>query len=231
MTRLMGDSAPTTPEMAARIRAGESTRSTASAPWPKPQPTSEAPSGAAIRGTAWNAAWLPRRCRARIPYRGTHATALVDSHDDVLHLVERHGGTMVDGPNDVPTGRNMTVRHPAGATVEYVQFHEAARATLSCPGRRPAGEARSAGGSCGLGRAYGVTGVWADRAGSTEGPESVCVGGSGAVRTRFRARGVAAGHRPRARTGVAGCGQPATGLGGVTLVRLSFRRGRHPFTR
>lgn len=74
---------------------------------------------------------LAGSAEALAPYRGTHATALVDSLDDVLHLVEQHGGTVVDGPNDVPTGRNMTVRHPGGATVEYVQFHEAARATLA----------------------------------------------------------------------------------------------------
>lgn len=65
---------------------------------------------------------------ALAPYRGTHATALVESLDQVHELVARHGGTVVDGPNEVPTGHNMTVRHPGGATVEYVQFHAAAHA-------------------------------------------------------------------------------------------------------
>ncbi|MBZ4322518.1 hypothetical protein JNW98_24630 [Streptomyces sp. SCA2-4] len=67
---------------------------------------------------------------ALAPYRGTHATAIVDSLDEVLDITGRHGGEIVDGPNEVPTGRNMTVRHPGGATVEYVEFHAAARATL-----------------------------------------------------------------------------------------------------
>ncbi|WP_225823733.1 hypothetical protein [Streptomyces naphthomycinicus] len=68
---------------------------------------------------------------ALAPYRGTHATTIVESIDQVLRLVEEHGGELLDGPNEVPTGRNLTVRHPGGATIEYVQFHAAARATLA----------------------------------------------------------------------------------------------------
>ncbi|MGK5673211.1 VOC family protein [Micromonospora sp. URMC 106] len=59
---------------------------------------------------------------ALAPYRGTHATAIVASLDEPLRITEEHGGEILDGPNDVPTGRNMTVRHPAGATIEYVEF-------------------------------------------------------------------------------------------------------------
>lgn len=29
---------------------------------------------------------------------------------------------MLDGPNEVPTGRNATARHPGGAVFEYVEF-------------------------------------------------------------------------------------------------------------
>jgi predicted enzyme related to lactoylglutathione lyase len=67
---------------------------------------------------------------ALAPYRGTHATTIVESVDDILRLAERHGGEVLDGPNEVPTGRNLTVRHPGGATIEYVQFHAAARSAF-----------------------------------------------------------------------------------------------------
>ncbi|GAB2584734.1 hypothetical protein GCM10027168_16890 [Streptomyces capparidis] len=63
---------------------------------------------------------------ALAPYRGTHATAIVESVEEVLRLAARRGGEVLDGPNEVPTGRNLTVRHPGGATIEYVEFHAAA---------------------------------------------------------------------------------------------------------
>nr|WP_214661582.1 hypothetical protein [Streptomyces polyasparticus] len=68
---------------------------------------------------------------ALAPYRGTHATAIVESIDRILSIIEQHGGEILDGPNEVPTGRNLTVQHPGGATIEYVQFHAAARSTLA----------------------------------------------------------------------------------------------------
>ncbi|MEU3861311.1 VOC family protein [Streptomyces sp. NPDC028722] len=68
---------------------------------------------------------------ALAPYRGTHATTIVESIDHVLRIAEQHGGEILDGPNEVPTGRNLTVRHPGGATIEYVQFHATARSTLA----------------------------------------------------------------------------------------------------
>lgn len=68
---------------------------------------------------------------ALAPYRGTHATAIVESIDRILSITEQHGGEILDGPNEVPTGRNLTVRHPGGATIEYVQFHAAARSALA----------------------------------------------------------------------------------------------------
>ncbi|KPC61859.1 hypothetical protein ADL29_22260 [Streptomyces chattanoogensis] len=68
---------------------------------------------------------------ALAPYRGTHATAIVESIDQVLRLTEQHGGEILDGPNEVPTGRNLTVRHPGGATIEYVQFHATARSAFA----------------------------------------------------------------------------------------------------
>ncbi|MFD0374293.1 VOC family protein [Streptomyces sp. NPDC127112] len=68
---------------------------------------------------------------ALAPYRGTHATALVESIDQVVRLTERDGGEILDGPNEVPTGRNLTVRHPGGATIEYVEFDAAALSALA----------------------------------------------------------------------------------------------------
>ncbi|RFU39942.1 hypothetical protein DZF91_19830 [Actinomadura logoneensis] len=59
---------------------------------------------------------------ALAPYRNVQATTIVDDLDDVLALVERVGGDILDGPNDVPTGRNLTVSHPGGAVIEYVEF-------------------------------------------------------------------------------------------------------------
>lgn len=67
---------------------------------------------------------------ALAPYRGTHATAIVESLDRILSISEQYGGEILDGPNEVPTGRNLTVRYPGGATLEYVQFHATARSSL-----------------------------------------------------------------------------------------------------
>jgi len=55
---------------------------------------------------------------ALAPFRGTHATAIVDDLAPVLAAA----GEVLDGPNAVPTGRNLTVRHRGGAVVEYVEF-------------------------------------------------------------------------------------------------------------
>ncbi|RAG83722.1 hypothetical protein DN069_20720 [Streptacidiphilus pinicola] len=69
---------------------------------------------------------------ALAPYRGTHATVVVSSLDEVAP------GETLDGPNTVPTGRNMTVRHPGGATIEYLEFASAAR-----PAEEPASAERA----------------------------------------------------------------------------------------
>ncbi|WP_026412908.1 glyoxalase/bleomycin resistance/dioxygenase family protein [Actinomadura oligospora] len=62
---------------------------------------------------------------ALAPFRNVQATTIVDGLDDVLAIVEREGGEILDGPNEVPTGRNLTVRHPGGAVIEYVEFDTA----------------------------------------------------------------------------------------------------------
>jgi predicted enzyme related to lactoylglutathione lyase len=60
--------------------------------------------------------------QALAPFRDVQATVIVDSLDDVFELVAQEGGQTLDGPNKVPTGRNLTILHPGGAVIEYVEF-------------------------------------------------------------------------------------------------------------
>ncbi len=55
------------------------------------------------------------------PFRSTQATFLVDSLDEFEAYLERKGAEILRGPDKVPTGRNMTVRHPDGSVIEYVE--------------------------------------------------------------------------------------------------------------
>lgn len=59
---------------------------------------------------------------ALAPVRRSQMTLLVDDlpafHDALL----ARGATILDGPQDVPTGMNMHARHPEGTVVEYVEF-------------------------------------------------------------------------------------------------------------
>jgi predicted enzyme related to lactoylglutathione lyase len=54
-------------------------------------------------------------------FRSTQATFLVDSLDEFRVYLEEKGAEILRGPDKVPTGRNMTVRHPDGSVVEYVE--------------------------------------------------------------------------------------------------------------
>ncbi|HJD80994.1 VOC family protein [Kitasatospora aureofaciens] len=56
------------------------------------------------------------------PFRRVQATLLVDDLDGLGELLRAQGGELLDGPNQVPTGRNATARHPGGAVFEYVEF-------------------------------------------------------------------------------------------------------------
>jgi len=56
-----------------------------------------------------------------IPFRSTQATFLVDSLDEFKAYLEEKGAEIIRGPNKVPTGRNMTVKHPDGSVIEYVE--------------------------------------------------------------------------------------------------------------
>ena len=55
------------------------------------------------------------------PVRATDATFLVDSVEEYLQFLIANGGTILRAPQVVPTGINMTVRHPDGLIVEYVE--------------------------------------------------------------------------------------------------------------
>jgi predicted enzyme related to lactoylglutathione lyase len=46
---------------------------------------------------------------------------LVDDLDGVQALLDAHGGEILSGPKQVPTGRNVIVRHPGGVVFEYVE--------------------------------------------------------------------------------------------------------------
>jgi hypothetical protein len=69
-----------------------------------------------------------------------------------LPIFARHlptlGAEIVNGPKDVPTGRNMLVRHPDGTLIEYVEHrHKHAADRMYEPaegmvGQSPEGSAR-----------------------------------------------------------------------------------------
>ncbi|MER5542449.1 hypothetical protein ABT072_08315 [Streptomyces sp. NPDC002589] len=59
--------------------------------------------------------------QALAPFRDVQSTVLVDTLDGLHTLLAEHGGELLDGPNEVPTGRNATVRHPGGVVLEYVE--------------------------------------------------------------------------------------------------------------
>jgi predicted enzyme related to lactoylglutathione lyase len=55
------------------------------------------------------------------PFRSTQATFLVDSLDEFRTFLIEKGAEIIRGPAKVPTGRNMTVKHPDGSVIEYVE--------------------------------------------------------------------------------------------------------------
>lgn len=55
------------------------------------------------------------------PFINTKVTLLVDSIADFKTYLERNGAQIVRGPMEVPTGKNMTVKHPDGSLIEYVE--------------------------------------------------------------------------------------------------------------
>jgi hypothetical protein len=62
---------------------------------------------------------------ALAPYRRTRATLIVDDLDACIALVAAAGGSVLRGPQQVPTGRNLTARLPGGTQLEYVEWDDA----------------------------------------------------------------------------------------------------------
>lgn len=58
------------------------------------------------------------------PYRATQATVIVDDLDACMELVAAAGGSVVRGPQQVPTGRNLTAVLPCGVQLEYVEWSD-----------------------------------------------------------------------------------------------------------
>ena len=58
-------------------------------------------------------------------FQDTKGTFLVDSVEEFKHHLQSSGAKIVRGPNDVATGKNMTVKHPDGTIFEYVQHFKA----------------------------------------------------------------------------------------------------------
>lgn len=61
------------------------------------------------------------------PFEGTHMTFLIDDIEAYARYLPRIGATITEAVKPVPTGWNMTVRHPDGTLVEYVQHKVQAR--------------------------------------------------------------------------------------------------------
>lgn len=55
------------------------------------------------------------------PFRQTSATFLVDDLDAYRSRLLAAGATIVRDRREVPTGWNLTARHPDGTVIEYVQ--------------------------------------------------------------------------------------------------------------
>ncbi|MGP3769816.1 VOC family protein [Streptomyces sp. SDT5-1] len=59
------------------------------------------------------------------PYTKTAATLIVDDLNECLARLDEAGARIVRGPQDVPTGRNVTAQMPGGVQLEYVEWDEA----------------------------------------------------------------------------------------------------------
>lgn len=58
---------------------------------------------------------------ALAPFRETQATFLVDSVSEFRDFLLKSGAVIIRDVTEVPTGFNMTVRHPDGTVAEYVE--------------------------------------------------------------------------------------------------------------
>lgn len=55
------------------------------------------------------------------PFLATRTTIIVDSLEACRRYLEQAGVQLLSPPREVPTGRNMRVKHPDGLVVEYVE--------------------------------------------------------------------------------------------------------------
>ncbi|MGH3503634.1 MAG: hypothetical protein ACRDQA_22460 [Nocardioidaceae bacterium] len=72
------------------------------------------------------------------PYRATRATLIVDDLDDYQSLLITAGSRIVRGPQDVPTGRNLTAILADGVQIEYVEWDRAQWSRVRDQESRPA---------------------------------------------------------------------------------------------
>ena len=56
------------------------------------------------------------------PFRDTKATFLVDSITEYREFLLNNGATIIRDLKEVPSGRNMTLKHLDGTIVEYVEL-------------------------------------------------------------------------------------------------------------
>lgn len=56
------------------------------------------------------------------PFRATQATLVVDDLDECQALLAAMGARIVRGPQQVPTGRNLTAVLADGLQLEYVEW-------------------------------------------------------------------------------------------------------------
>lgn len=60
------------------------------------------------------------------PFKGTNATFLVDSVDEFKDFLLKNGAEVINDIKEVPTGKNVTIKHFDGTVIEYVEhkaFH------------------------------------------------------------------------------------------------------------
>lgn len=62
--------------------------------------------------------------KALQPFKDTRATFLVDSIIEYKDYLLNNGATIIRDLKEVPTGRNMTIKHLDGTIVEYVELRK-----------------------------------------------------------------------------------------------------------
>lgn len=59
------------------------------------------------------------------PYKATAFTLIVDDLEECLVRLDQAGAQIVRGPQEVPTGRNLTAKLPGDVQIEYVEWDQA----------------------------------------------------------------------------------------------------------